>query len=172
MTKKFKISLGYMKVQEDAILPQWQRFKAKIRKEKNLAKLSYDDMWDWMFAHNSDTMKPTHYYDMLCLVALVRCWMFDTACCERGFSIMNLLRTALRNRLSERLCRVLMTINLIGGEDYKHPGTVPVERIYEEWKGMKKRRNREPNDGDIYGQHEWAALMGRLRKLQEESHMF
>ena len=84
---------------------------------------------------------------------------------------MNLLRTALRNRLSERLCRALMTINLIGGEDYKHPGTVPVERIYKEWKGMGKRRNQELNDDDIYGQQEWAALMGRLRKLQEESYM-
>ena len=41
----------------------------------------------------------------------------------------------------------------------------------QEWKGMKKRYA-EPHDDDIYGQQEWAALMGRLRKLQEESHMY
>ena len=34
-----------------------------------------------------------------------------------------------------------------------------------------KKRYMEPNDDDIYGQQEWAALMGRLRKLQEESYL-
>jgi hypothetical protein len=36
---------------------------------------------------------------------------------------MNLLRSAVRNRLSTELCRVLMTIALIGGERYKHVST-------------------------------------------------
>ncbi len=49
--------------------------------------------------------------------------------------------------------------------------TVPVERIYEEWKGMKKRYA-EPNDAEIYGQQEWAAPRGRLRQMPEESPMF
>ena len=37
----------------------------------------------------------------------MREFSLDTSCCERGFSVMNLLRAAVRNRLSERLCRWL-----------------------------------------------------------------
>ena len=104
-------------------------------------------------------------YDLLCVVALVRNFLLDTSCCERGFSVMNLLRTAVRNRLSERLCRVLMTIVLIGGEDYKHPDTVPVDEIYQIWKAEKKRYS-VATDEELWGQKQWDDLLDRLRELR------
>ena len=38
----------------------------------------------------------------------------DTSECERGFSLMNLLKTALRNRLGSRRLNDLMRICLLG----------------------------------------------------------
>ena len=107
LTKKFAVSLQVMDVQIDEILPQWQRFKRFILVNTRLAGKSYSEMWDWMTTYRSDTMDPAHFYDLLCLVVhvLVRTWMLDTSCCERGFSIMNLLRSPVRNRLS-RSCAV------------------------------------------------------------------
>ena len=89
LTKKFAVSLQVMDV------------------NTRLAGKSYSEMWDWMTTYRSDTMDPAHFYDLLCLVVhvLVRTWMLDTSCCERGFSIMNLLRSPVRNRLS-RSCAV------------------------------------------------------------------
>ena len=107
LTKKFAVSLQVMDVQIDEILPQWQRFKRFILVNTRLAGKSYSEMWDWMTTYRSDAMDPAHFYDLLCLVVhvLVRTWMLDTSCCERGFSIMNLLRSPVRNRLS-RSCAV------------------------------------------------------------------
>ena len=43
--------------------------------------------------------------------------------------------------------------------------TVPVERIYNEWRKMKKRYA-EPKNADLYAQKEWEALMQKLRDMQ------
>jgi hypothetical protein len=166
LTAKFELQLAEMGVQEDQILPQWSRFKRKIRRDTRLAAQKYDTMWDWMFQHRSDTIDPQHCYDLLCLVVLVRCWMLDTSCCERGFSVMNLLRSAVRNRLSTELCRVLMTIALIGGERYKHASTVPVDEIYKVWKAEKKRYC-VASDPELWGKKQWEELMGELRELRQ-----
>ena len=39
----------------------------------------------------------------------------STASCERGFSLMKLLLTRLRNRMSQEMLDALMRINLLGG---------------------------------------------------------
>lgn len=46
-----------------------------------------------------------------------------------------------------------------------HAKTVPVERIYNEWRKMKKRYA-EPKNADLYAQKEWEALMQKLRDMQ------
>ena len=165
LTKKFAVSLQIMGAHTGEIIDQWKRFKKFIRQKEGLAAKSYDQMWDWMNNFKSSTLDPTHMYDLLCVVALVRNFLLDTSCCERGFSVMNLLRTAVRNRLSERLCRVLMTIVLIGGEDYKHPDTVPVDEIYQIWKAEKKRYS-VATDEELWGQKQWDDLLDRLRELR------
>jgi len=170
LTEKFAVSLHVMGVQMDEILPQWQRFKRWILKpqQTGLARKSYSDMWDWMTTHRSDTMDPGHFYDLLCLVVLVRNWMLDTSCCERGFSIMNLLRSPVRNRLSQELCRALMTIALIGGEKYKHPSTVPVDEIYKVWMEQKKRYS-VGSDAELWGQKGWDEVMKKMRQMRDGS---
>ena len=65
VTAKFELQLAEMGVQEDQILPQWSRFKRRIRRDTWLAAQKYDAMWDWMFQHQSDTIDPQHCYDLL-----------------------------------------------------------------------------------------------------------
>ena len=46
---------------------------------------------------------PLHFYNVLLLVAIVMCMAIDTSICERGFSLMNLLKTAKRSRMGNEL---------------------------------------------------------------------
>ena len=41
---------------------------------------------------------------------IVHCIAIDTSICERGFSLMNLLKTARRNKMGTKLLRMLMVI--------------------------------------------------------------
>ena len=56
------------------------------------------------------------YYNVLLLVAIVMCIAVDTSICERGFSLMNNLKTARRSRMGNQLLRILMTICSLGSE--------------------------------------------------------
>ena len=67
------------------------------------------DFWIWAFKHFE--------YKYSCLFKLVRFTQLvpcDTSDCERGFSLMNLLLTALRNRLGKQHLNDLMTICSLG----------------------------------------------------------
>ena len=50
---------------------------------------------------------PLHYHNvLLLLVAIVMCMAIDTSICERGFSLMNLLKTAKRSTMVNELLRI------------------------------------------------------------------
>ena len=67
----------------------------------------------------------------------VRCGR-DTSICERGFSLMNNLKTARRSMMSKTLLRLLMTICSLGAE-WKDPTKIPVTEIIEEWRAQSGR---------------------------------
>ena len=69
---------------------------------------------------------------------IVGCIAVDTSICERGFSLMNLLKTARRSRMGTKLLRILMTICSLGSE-WKDPTKIPVEEIVEEWRSRSLR---------------------------------
>jgi hypothetical protein len=78
-----------------------------------------------------------HFYDVLLLVAIVCCFAVDTSICERGFSLMNLLKTAKRSRMGTALLRMLMTIGTLG-EEWKDPSKIPAAEIVDIWREESK----------------------------------
>eukprot|EP00966_Prymnesium_polylepis_P112347 2598831-Prymnesium_polylepis.1 len=62
----------------------------------------------------------------------------DTSICERGFSLMNNLKTARRSQMGNLLLRTLMTICELGKE-WDDPTKIPVEEIVEEWRDQSKK---------------------------------
>ena len=62
----------------------------------------------------------------------------DTSVCERGFALMNNLKTARRSLMGNLLLRMLMTIGELGKE-WIDPTKIPVEEIVEEWRTQSKK---------------------------------
>ena len=62
----------------------------------------------------------------------------DTSVCERGFALMNNLKTAKRSSMGNLLLRMLMTICELGKE-WIDPSKIPVEEIVQEWRAQSKR---------------------------------
>ena len=65
------------------------------------------------------------------------CYAVDTSICERGFSLMNNLKTARRTRMGNSLLRILMTICSLGS-DWEDPAKIPVKEIVEEWRSRRQ----------------------------------
>eukprot|EP00966_Prymnesium_polylepis_P087938 2034488-Prymnesium_polylepis.1 len=62
----------------------------------------------------------------------------DTSVCERGFALMNNLKTARRSLMGDLLLRTLMTICELGGE-WADASKIPVHEIAEEWRSQSKK---------------------------------
>ena len=77
-------------------------------------------------------------YNILLLVALVMSFAVDTSICERGFALMNNLKTARRSRMGNLLLRTLMTICELG-KDWADPFKIPVDEIALEWRTQSMR---------------------------------
>lgn len=71
--------------------------------------------------------------------AIVQTIAVDTSICERGFSLMNNLKTVRHSVMGKPLVlRMLMTICSLG-EDWKDPAKIPVKKIIEEWRAQSSR---------------------------------
>ena len=73
-----------------------------------LRKLKYSELYERLFDQESDKESPTSLYNILLLAAIIGCMAIDTSICERGFSLMNMLKTAKRSRMGIPLLRMLM----------------------------------------------------------------
>ena len=101
------------------------------------------------FSQMSEKSNPQHLYSVLLLALIVHTFAVDTSICERGFSTMNLLKTAKRSRMGKLLLRLLMTICELGAE-WKDASKIPVAAIIEEWRNQSKRGRYEVwADGNI-----------------------
>ena len=85
--------------------------------------MPYQALWTRMFDQFSEKKNPRHYYNVLLIVAIVQCIAIDTSICERGFSLMNMLKTARRSKMGTKLLRMLMVICELGA-DWKDPSKV------------------------------------------------
>ena len=61
----------------------------------------------------------------------------DTSICERGFSLMNNLKTARRSSMRKELLRSLVTICSLG-EAWEDPSQISVEEIVELWRSESR----------------------------------
>ena len=93
------------------MLREWSRLKAYVTRTPSLCKLKYAELYARLFDHSSEKSNPLHYHNVLLLVAIVMCMAIDTSICERGFSLMNLLKTASktakRSTMGNELLRIL-----------------------------------------------------------------
>ena len=78
------------------------------------------------------------FYNILLIVAVVMTYAVDTSICERGFALMNNLKTTRRSRMGNLLLRTLMTICELG-DDWKDAAKIPVNEIVEEWRSQSAR---------------------------------
>lgn len=115
---------------EKEMLHEWKLFRRVLStrcKNMNLA----DCM---MFFHKNEIAnmfpKVTSLYEFVATLPL------STADCERGFSLMNIVKTDLRNRLSIKHLSNLMLINLEGGVSNQFA----FKQAFNEWCVAKPRR--------------------------------
>jgi hypothetical protein len=110
-----KIKMNDDGVSDDAMLVSmmmgdWQSFKADIVKgDIGILKLkneSHSEFWNFMRQHYKD-----RYPCLLWLVLIIRLVPIGSAECERMFSLMNRLKTDLRNRMKNARLNELMTVN-------------------------------------------------------------
>ena len=75
---------------------------------------------------------------LVLISAIVGCIAVDTSICERGFSLMNNLKTVRRSQMGDELLRILMTICSLGKE-WSDPTKIPVDQIIDEWRSQSSR---------------------------------
>ena len=121
---------------------EWLRLKRFVMRDDNLRALKYHELYQRLFDQFSDKSNPLHFYNVLLLAAVVQTIAIDTSMCERGFSVMNLLKTAKRSKMGTQLLRMLMTICFLGAE-WKDPSKIPVNEIIEEWRAQASRNRYE-----------------------------
>ena len=101
--------------------------------------MTYKELYERLFDQYSTKSNEQHYYNLLLLAAIVGCIAVDTSICERGFSLMNNLKTARRSQMGNELLRMLMTICSLGKEWSDDPSKIPVDAIVEEWRSQSSK---------------------------------
>ena len=119
-------------------------------REDTLISLSYRELYMRLFNQKgdkfmyladgtvSDRLDDTSFYNILLLVVIIMSFAVDTSICERGFALMNNLKTARRSRMGNLLLRTLMTICDLGTE-WHEPSKIPVDAIIEEWRSQSAK---------------------------------
>ena len=107
-------------------------------RDATLKSLKYADLYERLFDQSSEKASSQDLYNVLLLVLLVMTYAVDTSICERGFAIMNLLKTKKRSCMRNELLRDLMTVCELG-KDWKDPSKIPVKAIIKEWRNQSKR---------------------------------
>lgn len=82
------------------------------------------------------------YADIAVLVDICATFLASSADCERGFSLMNAIKTKSRNRLEELHLDMLMRI-----KSYQNDGhQVNLDTVYKRWLSLKDRRQNNPTN--------------------------
>ena len=86
----------------------------------------------------SDKLDDMSFYHILLLLAIIMSYAVDTSVCERGFALMNNLKTARRSRMGNLLLRTLMTICELGKE-WEDPTKIPINEIVTDWRKQSSK---------------------------------
>jgi len=150
LLKHYDNVLGLMGCESTKVLLEWRRLKLHIARDPNLNSMQYAAMWERLFDQYSNKDNGQHFYNILLIVAVVHCFAIDTSICERGFSTMNMLKTARRNNMSPKLLRILMVICSLAGKEWSDPEKIPVQDIIELWRENSKKGRYE---GALWDMH-------------------
>ena len=82
---------------------------------------------------------PLRQTSWVCRPQKTMTYAVDTSICERGFALMNNLKTARRSRMGNLLLRTLMTICELG-DDWKDAAKIPVDEIPLSRSGARRAR--------------------------------
>jgi hypothetical protein len=146
----YKTLFDYLGGDPAKALQEWRRLKLFVARNESLFSLSYTELYQRLFNQKSnkfvyagdgtvtDTLDDQSFYNILLLEAIIMTYAVDTSVCERGFALMNNLKTARRSRMRNLLLRILMTICELGKE-WRDPSKIPVDEIIEEWRSQSKR---------------------------------
>ena len=119
-------------VNSDEVKVGWRLLKSTLKKCRTRG-WGIADMYANCHDNIPDGIK------LLIQIRLVVC--MNTACCERGFSLMKLIKSALRNRLYIQTLDALMTISLVGeryaGESMDNSEFF--EEVLKHWEGDSLR---------------------------------
>ena len=123
LLEHYKTLLSYLGGDATKVQREWRRLKLFIARDPILFDLDYVELYERLFDQYSDKflydgqrkvttskLNDQSFYNILVLAAIVQCIAVDTSICERGFSLMNNLKTARRTRMRNLLLRTLMTI--------------------------------------------------------------
>ena len=145
LLKHYKTLFCYLGGDVARARQEWRRMKLFIARIDTLASLPYMELYHRLFDQKgnkfidladgtcSDKLDDQSFYNILLLLAIVLTYAVDTSICERGFALMNNLKTAKRSLMGNLLLRTLMTICQLGAE-WHDPTKIPVEEIAEEWR--------------------------------------
>ncbi|KAK3283849.1 hypothetical protein CYMTET_8472 [Cymbomonas tetramitiformis] len=131
----------------DAVRLEWDALKL-VMSEKKIWESTFTDFWV-PFLLKDDYPNCMLFLGARCILPLT------TACCERGFSKMGIIKTALRNRMSTCTLSALMMCS-INGPELKDTEAVHslVLKAYKKWSAVKarapKRSHSKPRPKAVY----------------------
>mmetsp|Transcript_9875 Transcript_9875/g.20901 ORF Transcript_9875/g.20901 Transcript_9875/m.20901 type:complete len:235 (-) Transcript_9875:103-807(-) len=117
---------------------EWKRLKFSVMRDESLRSLKYSELYQRLFDQFSEKDNSLHFYNVLLLAVIVQTIAVDTSTCERGFSLMNMLKSVRRSRMRPALLRILMCICSLG-TDWQTGQLVPVYEIIDEWRALSNR---------------------------------
>ena len=86
--------------------------------------------------------------NILVLLQIKQVLPYNTAMCERGFSLMKLIKSALRNRLYVETLDALMMVKLVGPDYVSWQSKEWFQRVYEHWQAARLRNPNQARYGN------------------------
>nr|XP_055048997.1 protein FAM200C-like [Misgurnus anguillicaudatus] len=132
LTEKFH---AFLKQRDDYvtenICQQYRDFKFTVKEKRKTGALqTFDEMVTW-------ALKTLDFGELAQLIDICGTFQASSADCERGFSLMNRIKTNSRNRLQTTHLDQLMRIRSTQAD-----GSINLDKIYNHWKGIKDRREK------------------------------
>ena len=113
-------------------LEEWMRFKF-IKFPATSLQIAQRSLWDFYFQYRET------FPHLWKLVQILLVLPLNTAACERGFSLMNIVKTDRRNRLSDELLDQLMVVSLLAAKKTEQEEAKIVCEAIKLWHSKKKR---------------------------------
>jgi hypothetical protein len=144
------------------VLDQWLDLKTEYLRTVGLRSRSFKELWPHMLTHYT-----AEFGLVLRLVAIMLLIPIDTSECERIFSLMNDVKSALRNSLGERNLRNLMLWHYHGKK--LSFAQLPIGEIIQEFMGLASEATLNANGrrGPHRGRTPLSATDAKLKELLE-----